>query len=170
MGKSLVGFIPFLFSFVLVSCGPEKTAREREMDQLNRTVQKNKAENDKVAGWYLGQINYIRGAPGTTVKNQVACTYIYSTSTFVDIPTRGEKIEIAILGAYLFIKGTTITYVFGNSILDTDANIIRFTGDKGLLELGVSGNSISGNFYAPHLVNEVVGQKTTREVCTKEIF
>ena len=95
MGKSLFGLLLFLCAIALVSCGPEKSAHEREKDQFDKTVKQEKANNDKLSGWYLGTISYMRGGDGFGGGNSGGtssgkiCMYVYSISMLKEIPNRG---------------------------------------------------------------------------------
>lgn len=171
MGKSLiVGAVALLSVFFLTSCGPEKSARDREMEQLDRTVQKNKSNNDQIAGWYLGKFDFIRAAPGTSVKTQDVCVYVYSSVAFVDMPARGEKLQIPVMGAYIFLKGGLSTYYFSSSIYDVDEGIARFTGTSLFMEVRVNGSIISGDVYSVNLVSAINARRVTKEVCTAAVF
>lgn len=173
MGKSLVvGAVALLGVLFLTSCGPEKTAREREMDQLEENVKKNKANNDEVAGWYGGTIVYMG-----KVEEKKVCIYVFSTTAFQDVIARGETVEVAILGAYIFIPGNPVAYNFSKSKYNVDAGTLRFVGETGstirgqtLLDLNKSGNRFVGNFYAPNLFSKIDVSMMSQQECLKGIL
>lgn len=162
MGRSLVQMLGLLSVLVLVSCGPEKTARERELDQLAKNTAQDKANNNEVAGWYGGTLTFTK--LGTS---EPICLYIYSTSVFQDIPSRGQTIEIPVLGTYVYTKNPNVSYLLGNSNYDVKNKVVRFSGGNFLLELYIRGNQMTGGLFAPLVVNDVNVTKMDRDYCLK---
>ena len=189
MGKSLFGLLLLLSAFALVSCGPEKSAHDRELDQFDKTVKQEKAENDKLSGWYLGTIDYMRGGDGMGGGNSGGrssgkmCMYLYSISVLKEIPNRGIMVEVATLGAYLYLAspaktaGGTTTYAFNSSSFNTNENVVRLSGNIGssvitsalYMEINVAGPVWVGTFFAPRFISRFTVTKTNEETCIKEI-
>lgn len=185
VAKSLVQFLSFIVLsagvFSLISCGPEKTARQKEIDQLDRTIAQTKAENEKVAGWYLGKIKYFSGVvvPGGGIAEGDICVHYYATSVFQDIAARGESIEVPTLGAYVFLKRINslnqTTYAFSRSDYKESINAIRSYGNLDgvrtlLLDVNTNGNKLVGKLYAPNIFSEIDVTRVTDKVCVGAVF
>ena len=176
MGKSLVVSAAALLSILfLTSCGPEKTARERELDQLDKTVRKNKADNDQVAGWYGGTITYMNNVKENGAQKDM-CLYIFSTTAFEDVIARGETVEVAVLGAYIFLPQNPVAYTFSKSKYNVEAQTLRFVGEIGstvvgqtLLDLNKTDKRLVGSFYAPNLFSKIDVSLTDQTPCLKKV-
>lgn len=160
MGKSLFGLLLFLCAIALVSCGPEKSARERELDQLQKTVSQNKTMNDEIAGWYRGELTLTDGT------KRKACMYVYSTNFSQDLPSRGSTINIPTLIGYIFIAGNPQSYSFERSDYNSDTRLLHLRGDNNtFFELSVFSNKLVGQFYTTNLFSDVDVTRENRKAC-----
>lgn len=140
--KSLVKALLILINilFVLIACGPEKTATEtdrEQFEQINKENVKRKVDSlNPLVGRYIGEA-YIVDAT-TNLEKAFLCTLDISLQTnLVSDPGRNQKVEIPELEGKLAIyRGEVLDpnqernqFVFTQSIWDEEAGNLKLYGE-----------------------------------------